>query len=130
ILINSRFAFILTSLIGANLFALSFMQMHHVYAPRLYWKHQEYNLADGIVRYITLTIIALVSWLFNREMETALIRAQLSEKALREQRDLLEIKVEERTQELKQTQVEKLTQLYRFAEFGKISSGLFHDLVT
>ncbi|HEX8966140.1 MAG TPA: HAMP domain-containing sensor histidine kinase, partial [Patescibacteria group bacterium] len=53
-----------------------------------------------------------------------------SEKELRQQRDLLEEKVEERTKELKQTQLEKVSQLYRFAEFGRLSSGILHDLVT
>jgi signal transduction histidine kinase len=41
----------------------------------------------------------------------------------------LEIKVEERTKELKETQMEKMAQMYRFAEFGRLSSGLFHDLI-
>ena len=34
------------------------------------------------------------------------------------------------TKELKKAQLEKITQLYRFAEIGKLSSSLFHDLVT
>ncbi len=37
--------------------------------------------------------------------------------------------MEKRTKQLKQTQAEKVAQLYRFAEFGKSASGLFHDLV-
>lgn len=31
--------------------------------------------------------------------------------------------------ELKKTQIEKISQLYRFAEFGRLSSGFFHDIV-
>ena len=41
----------------------------------------------------------------------------------------MEVKVEERTKELKKLQMEKMEQLYRFAEFGQLSSGLFHDLI-
>lgn len=52
-----------------------------------------------------------------------------AEKALQKERDLLEVKVEERTRELKRLQMEKMEQLYRSAEFGRLSSGLFHDLV-
>jgi two-component system NtrC family sensor kinase len=41
----------------------------------------------------------------------------------------LEIKVVERTQQLRQTEAEKINQLYRLAEFGRLSSGIFHDLI-
>ncbi len=67
-------------------------------------------------------------WLSSREIELSYERVHRSEQALKEERDLLEKKVEERTRELKQLQLEKILQLYRFAELGKISSGLFHDL--
>ena len=38
--------------------------------------------------------------------------------------------VERRTAQLQQTQVEKMSQLYRFIEFGKLAAGLFHDFMT
>lgn len=41
----------------------------------------------------------------------------------------MEIKVEERTRELLHLETEKIKQLYRFAEFGRLSSGIFHDLI-
>jgi two-component system C4-dicarboxylate transport sensor histidine kinase DctB len=62
-------------------------------------------------------------------MERSLRRARRSEQSLLEERDLLEIKVEERTHQLKELQKDKVAQLYRFAEFGKLSSGVFHDLM-
>jgi signal transduction histidine kinase len=77
---------------------------------------------------MTLLVIAIVSWLSNREIEKSLRRARRSEAELREERDNLERKVEERTRELKRAQMEQMCQLYRFAEFGKMSSGYFHDI--
>jgi signal transduction histidine kinase len=70
----------------------------------------------------------MLSWLFNQEIEKSLHRAQQSEADLKKERDQLEITVERRTQELRQVQMEKIAQLYRFAEFGKSASGIFHDL--
>jgi two-component system C4-dicarboxylate transport sensor histidine kinase DctB len=70
----------------------------------------------------------VVAWLYDREIEQSLFRAHTSEKALQDERDNLEILVEERTNELKQTQFEKIEQLNRFAELGQLSSGLFHDI--
>jgi C4-dicarboxylate-specific signal transduction histidine kinase len=73
--------------------------------------------------------MATISWLSNRETEKSLKRARKSEADLKKERDLLEIKVKERTEELKKAQLEKIAQVYRFAEFGRLSSGFFHDLV-
>jgi len=84
---------------------------------------------DGIGFAAIFCIIMTVSWLSNREIERSLRRARTSEAALKEERDMLEITVEDRTRELQKTQSEKIAQLYRFAEFGKLASGLFHDLM-
>jgi signal transduction histidine kinase len=93
------------------------------------WRDQLPTFGDAIVYSAILFIIALVSWLFNREMERALQRARRSEAALKRQRDHLEVMVTKRTRELQRVQSEKLLQLHRFAELGRLASGLFHDLV-
>lgn len=71
----------------------------------------------------------IVAWLYDREIEHSLRRAKSSEQALKEERDLLEVKVVERTDELRRTQLEKVQQLNRLAELGQLSSGLFHDIL-
>ena len=75
-------------------------------------------------------ILATVAWLSNTEIEKALHRALGSERDLAKERDSLEIKVAERTQELQQAQTEQLIQQYRFIAFGRIAAGLFHDLAS
>lgn len=62
-------------------------------------------------------------------MEKSLQRARASEQALKEERDNLEITVQERTKELRESERERMRELYRFAEFGKLSGGIFHDLL-
>ncbi len=128
ILINTKFAFITTLLIGLILAILSFLQVNNILPANVNWRNQPQTFGDTLVQIVTLAIIATVSWLFNREMERALRRAWRSEAAVKRQRDKLEITVEKRTKELKRIQAEKMAQLYRFAEFGKSASGLFHDL--
>lgn len=73
-------------------------------------------------------VIVLISWLSNREIEKALARAHKSEENLKKERDSLEIKVEERAREIQRIQSEKVMQVYRFADFGKLATGLIHDL--
>lgn len=129
ILINTKVAFRITFMSGVSILLFTHLESIGFLQPNNMRKIEPIHMVDSVVHVIILGIIAVASWLFNREMGNALKRAKESESALKKQRDQLEIIVAERTQELKQTQVEKLMQLYRFAEFGKLSSGLLHELV-
>ena len=128
ILINTKFAFIISILSGIGLLVITQAEIAGIVVPHNEWKREVIHMVDSIVYALILGIIAVVSWLSNKEMEKALKRARTSEAAVKKQRDNLEILVEERTKELKLSQAEKLTQLYHFAEFGKMATGLFHDL--
>ncbi len=129
VLVSTRFAFIITLFISITIAVIGYFQINDIIHPNLYWTDEIFNTGD-ITAYITiLAVIVTVCWLSNREIEKSLRRARRSEKALGKERDLLEIKVEKRTKELKKVQMEKMEQLYRSAEFGRLSSGLFHDLV-
>jgi signal transduction histidine kinase len=128
-LLGTRSAFIITAAISVSLLAVTFLQVKGVYKPISYWKNFSVTAGDTLIAIFTLSNITIVSWLSNRRIESSLNRAQISEAALRKQRDHLEYAVEKRTQELQRAQLEKMDQVYRFAEFGKLASGLFHDLV-
>lgn len=129
ILISSFFAFVITGIIAVILLVLIYFQSSGTLVSPVGWMIDAPTIRDGIVFGVTLFVIALVAWLSNKEMEKALKRARASEAELRKQKDVLEIRVEQRTRELKQLQLEKIMQLYRFTEFGRLASGLFHDLV-
>ena len=94
-----------------------------------YWRQDPNDLGDVISYSFILFVIAIIVWLFCREIKKALRRAIKSETELKEERDSLEIKVIERTAQVRSMEIEKMTQLYRLAEFGRLSSGIFHDLV-
>ena len=78
---------------------------------------------------VMLGLFAIVTWLSNREIEKSLRRARRSEATIKKDRDLLESRVEERTKKLKEVQLKNFEQVYRFAEFGRLASGFFHDIV-
>jgi signal transduction histidine kinase len=128
VLINTRFAVILTVLIALTTLSLGWFQSNQTILPSLHWKNKPVQPGDAFEYVLYLTIILAVSSLSTREIERSLVRARKSESELKQERDLLEIRVEERTSELKQAQLEKLAQMEKFVEFGKLSSGLFHDL--
>lgn len=129
ILISTRFAFFTTFLIASTMATINYYHRMGIIEVNHYWRTTLWGSTDIIVASTVLVIIATVSWLSNREIERSLDRARRSEADLKKERDLLEIKVEERTRELKEVQIEKMAQLSRFAEFGRLSSGLFHDLM-
>ncbi len=128
VLIGTRFSFFITCLESLILYFVFFLQTQNKLTPDSTWK-EAWDWSEVIVVTIVFFIIAIISWLSNRETEKSLKRARQSEENLKKERDLLEIKVKERTEELKKTQLEKIAQVYRFAEFGRLSSGFFHDLV-
>jgi len=129
ILVNTRFAFIATFLIALTISAMGLLQQGGIIVADTNWLNEPWELPDSIMVSLFLAVISTVSWLSNREIEKSLIRARRSEAALKRERDSLEVKVEEGVRELKETQLGKMEQLYRFAEFGRLSSGLFHDLI-
>lgn len=129
ILISTRFALFVTAVVSFSLLTISYLQAEHLFKPSVSWRLLPHNFGDTILRVATLVVIMIVSWLFNREIERALRRARASEAALRRQNEDLEIIVQERTKKLQQMELDKLMQMYRFAEFGRMASGLFHDLV-
>ncbi|NTU46491.1 GHKL domain-containing protein [Candidatus Roizmanbacteria bacterium] len=129
ILLSSRVAFFVSFMIAGIMVIINYLQNYQLLPVDYSWKQHAATISDALSYSFVFLIIALISWLFNRESEKALERARASEAELKKERDLLEIKVEERTQELKRVQIEEISQLYRFVEMGKITSGLLHDLV-
>ncbi len=128
ILISIRFGFLITFFISLTVFSLWHFQINNIIIAQWYWKYK-IRETDSIVFIVMFFLIMAVSWLSNREMEQSLRRARKSESDLKHERDNLELIVEDRTREIKTLQADKIAQLYRSAEFGKLSTGIFHDLM-
>jgi len=128
ILIGSRYSLYLAALLTLLMAVLQFAQSAGVWHPDLSWIKINPTPGDIIGFGAILFTIALVSWLFNRQMEDSLARALKSEKALERQKDVLEEKVQKRARQIETAQLEKMQQMYRFAELGRLSTALFHDL--
>lgn len=128
ILLGSKYS-LLTILVSVLLITLvevaNYANLIH---PDMTWLDKPSSFSDVVSFGSIFILIGIVSWLFNKQMEESLKRAQASEKALKLERDLLEIKIAERTRELQEAQLEKIQHIYRFAELGHLSTALFHDL--
>lgn len=92
------------------------------------WAQQPLNWGTVVGCIMIFGLLATVSWLYTSQMERSLKRARRAEAALRRQAQMLEVTVERRTRELQDAQLEKVQQMYRFAELGQLSTALLHDL--
>jgi signal transduction histidine kinase len=128
VLIGARYSIYVTCLLVIVMAYLQHGEHSGSLHPDLTWVGTKPTTGDVIGFSAILFLIAFVSWLFNRQMELSLRRARRSEKALKRQKQLLEVKVEKRAQQLEAAQLEKMQELYRFAELGQLSTALFHDL--
>lgn len=130
ILLGSISAFGVAACASAMLLVFVHVSQAGVFATKTATQDITYNYGDSLVYAIFFMLIALVSWLANRDTRRALVRARDSEAALRHERDNLEQKVRERTRELEESQLRRTLQLQRFAEFGRVSATLIHDLAS
>lgn len=84
-----------------------------------------------IVIYVAIAIlIGTMIWLSLRSIKTSSDRIQKSEKSLEVERDSLERRIAERTADFIRAEERRMIELQKNAEFGKLSQGLFHDLIS
>lgn len=129
VLMGSRASLISAALINLALIILTDLQSNGIINIHAYWRQKQHELGDAIAYAFLIMIITVVVWIFDSSRNKALKRAHLSEQELKQERDNLEIKVKERTAKIREMEMEKISQLYRLAEFGRLSSGVFHDLI-
>lgn len=94
------------------------------------WHESQFGMNDIVEFSIMFIFITFILMKFNDEQNKTLKRAQRAESVLIKERDILEIKVREKTKEIKHLQMEEISKMYHLIEFGKLSSGLYHDLIT
>lgn len=128
VLLESRSALRVTGVTCLYLLLISYLQVHDLIHPNMKWLRQRLLMIDGFGLVASLALIGLISWLANREISKSLERARLSEAALAVERDQLERKVIERTRQLERAQLQRVMELQRLAEFGRLSAGLLHDV--
>jgi len=128
ILLGPRYSIYFAAGITALLAGLQLAAERGVIHPDWSWLAIPPNMADVIGFGLIYAVLAVVSWLFNHQMERSLHKAEQAEIEVTKQKDSLETTVQERTKELQAAQLEKVQQMYRFAELGQLSTALLHDL--
>jgi signal transduction histidine kinase len=126
--LGSKYPLYVAGLSVAIVLAIEYAQATGIAKPDITWLQDPYGLGTVSGFLLIFGVIAVISWLFNERTEHSLHRARRAEAGLERQKLLLESKVEERTRDLQAAQLDKIQQLYRFAELGQLSTALLHDL--
>lgn len=104
VLLGTQFSLASTIIISFSLFTINYLQNHQIIQANRSWIQKDWSNAEVATTSLILFIIATILWIFNRELK--------------------QLKIE-----LKIAQNKEIAQIYHFAEFGKLSSALFHDLI-
>ncbi len=128
LVLKARAALRFTIITTVCLLTVGHLQIFGGLRPDTSWLNEPLELSNLIDYSLLLSVIGVVSWLANREIDRSLTQARHSEVALAAERDSLEIKVSERTRELEQAQLARVMELQHFAEFGRVSAQLLHEI--
>lgn len=121
ILISSKASFKLAVVASFTTVCFAWMESIGFLSPNKYWTKLSFGLGDAYGFVAIFIIMGLISWLSNREIERSM-------KAERELANNLETTLAKRSRELEQTQLVRVLELQRFAELGKISASLLHQV--
>jgi signal transduction histidine kinase len=128
ILINSRATIVMTATISVIIALIGLLHSSNILHPDTSWRTSPTEAGDAITFIAIFSVISLISMLSNQEINKSLRNARDSENQLRDERNKLEERVSKRTKQMEKLQREKIIQLQRFAEFGRISASLVHDI--
>lgn len=128
ILLTARHAPLAALVAGLILVGIQTAVVFGWHAPDMSWTGKQSSYVDVIASCVVFGVLALVSWLYNREMERSLQVARHAERALFKQRTVLKQTVKKRTTQLRRVQLQEMQQMYSFAELGQSGVTLLHDL--
>lgn len=129
ILLGARYALYSAGLLSASTLVIQTLTTLKIHLPDTSWQNAQPSRVGEALGYCLLYLaLGLVSWVFGRQIERSLRQARAAEAAVQEQKQLLAVRLKERTRKLQAVQLEETQQLYRFAELGQLSTALLHEL--
>jgi len=129
IFLGAQKAFSISIIFGVSILLLSYLQEKNILMVASDWRLESHEFIDAIVYVLISSIIFLLAWLTSRENHHALKESDQNKIALKTERDNLEKTVALRTREILSVKREKMEQLQVLASIGKLSSGIFHDII-
>lgn len=86
---------------------------------------------NEFLTFLPIIILAVVLLkLSGLEIGKSLEKSKRIEESLKRERDMFKISADNKAKELEESRFARMNELRKAAEFGKLSQGLFHDLMT
>ncbi len=129
IVLGARYALYAAATVSGVVLAIQTFTTSKVHIPDQSWQSKAPSqFGDAIGYCLLFFILGLVAWIFGRQIERSLSQAREAEAALLQEKKQLSIRLKERTDKLRATQLKEVQQLYRFAELGQMSTAMLHEL--
>lgn len=128
IMLGARFILVTTIIISLIVLGVQYATTTHFLNPDTIRLGQPSTYLDALSHCTVFILFAIVAWLSGRRSEQLLRKSQRAEAALKEEKDLLSVRLEQKTREVREAQLEEMRQLYQFAELGQLGAVLLHDL--
>lgn len=129
IFLGAQEALIISSFFSLNIIVLTYLQEHQLINLSNNWRQEANQLADAVSYVLISSVILLLIWLTGKENHKSLKLLQEHKIALQLEKEKLEQKVAQRTKEILNMKKEKIEQLQALASIGKLSGGIFHDII-
>lgn len=104
-------------------------QTQHGHTPDVSWLQTPVQPTYWVELSVIFIAILIVTSLAEKEIISGQYRANQAEEALRQERDQLEIRLRDRTEQLIKLHTEQTATLLKLAQYGQEFAGYFHDLV-
>lgn len=112
----------LAILLTASVIELGILPDYHAVHSRIT------SFSDVLHYIIFLNAFTLIGWLYGRDTEAKLTALRSAEKQLRRRNRQIETALADEKQKLRIAQTDELTTVYQFAELGRRTTTILHDL--
>lgn len=129
ILFNTRFAILIAGIVSLYLGLITYLHQHSLLTVDARWLSTPLYPNYTFEIFIILLVITGITALAFSEIEANAKRARRSESRAKQEYKKIKEKIAEHTTALKADEQSRIEELAHFAEIGKISAGILHDLI-
>ncbi len=129
VVLGARLALYTAAVMTGLILVIQYLSATNIHKADLSWQHGAVSeIGDTLSFCLLFLTIGLITWLFGRQIERSLFQARAAETALLEEKNMLAVRLKQKTENLRAAQLQEMQQLYRFAQLGQLSTALLHDL--
>ncbi len=135
--ISLRYSIALAIIIATFNISITYLQLNNTLPFDNTWTQTAPTIPDGIINASLLLATVYTSWLYKKQIINYLSLAIEAKKkaetlslSLQQEKDSLEQKVTQKTKQLQTAHYQKIQNLNKLADIGRLTTGIMHDIST